>query len=373
MWMGRSVQIYSGGRGRMGFSPPMAPGVTIKQVDEPDGTLRIRAVIAMLPVAVVTGTVTDSNGVPMVNAHVQFVAVGEQAGARRGRQTAQQMVTATTNDLGEYRTARLEPGSYFLRAGQGMPGAVPDRTLRMTYYPRVLDMAQAKAVAVTAGQVVRADVQILRLTGVKISGRVDVPVDPSATGARRKITQLMLISRDEPMPGAVPVHGVARNDSYEVPEVLPGRYTLLAAVMDQSLATVGLGKPLYGLAREVEVGDKDLPGVDLELRPLPELRGTVTFDEGCPAQPMRINLSGRHMFGRIAEVVSGADGSFVIPDAGPGRYTVSAWAAGNSSYGARVSGVALGDKAVSAEGFLYPSAGNEALNLRVGCGSSGRW
>src|SRR5262249_43831382 len=92
----------------------------------------------------IAGRIVDAHGEPAEGVQIQ---VFRAAASGRGR--PQQRGGAGTNDLGEFRVARLEPGSYLLRA-QGrntMAGDDPsDVQVAPTYFPGVAAMDQAQPI-----------------------------------------------------------------------------------------------------------------------------------------------------------------------------------------------------------------------------------
>src|SRR5205085_11891127 len=84
-------------------------GVIIATSLESDGTLRAAVRIPMTPCAVLAGRVTDPGGVPLSGLAVEVQLLQAAAKPRIVTQLR-------TNDLGEFRTSRLSPGDYYLRA-----------------------------------------------------------------------------------------------------------------------------------------------------------------------------------------------------------------------------------------------------------------
>jgi hypothetical protein len=105
--------------------------------------------------SVITGRVTDEFGDPMTDVQVQAMRYqfvnGERQLVNSGR-------IAQTDDLGQYRIFGLMPGEYVVRASLRQNIAGPGSTepdpmgYPGTYYPGVVDVAQAQTVTVTLGQ-----------------------------------------------------------------------------------------------------------------------------------------------------------------------------------------------------------------------------
>ena len=120
---------------------------------------------------VIAGRVVDAHGEPAEFVQVQVLRL---SGSSRSR--PQQRGGASTNDLGELRIPRVEPGSYLLRA-QGRNTMAPDDPSETqsvpTYYPGVLAIDQAQPIKVERGQTTTG-IEMMLLDGVStvVSGTV---------------------------------------------------------------------------------------------------------------------------------------------------------------------------------------------------------
>ncbi|MEK6300878.1 MAG: carboxypeptidase regulatory-like domain-containing protein [Acidobacteriota bacterium] len=98
---------------------------------------------------VITGKVTDSEGRPVLAAHIRLEVSGKLV------DSASDMRMFFTDDRGIYRIFGLRPGQYFVKAGTEFDDhyhPIPRRIGKdWTYYPGVTDGAKAKYVKVTAG------------------------------------------------------------------------------------------------------------------------------------------------------------------------------------------------------------------------------
>lgn len=140
---------------------------------------------------VITGRIVDANGDPLELILVRAFKV--PAGSRSGARPVAGNSTST-NDLGEFRLARLETGSYLLMAtpqrmtpseepatdGKPLPQPVP------TYYPDVVAIDQAQMIPLQRGQTVTgiditmADALMAVITGTVIDPNGQ-PVSGNAT------------------------------------------------------------------------------------------------------------------------------------------------------------------------------------------------
>jgi hypothetical protein len=333
-------------------------GVKVSRSEAADGVRQVRVRFALEPAPVLTGRVTDGNGTPLAGCYVQV-------GSAKG-QSAQ----LRTDDRGEYRTARLEPGTYTIAASQCRPMSMWDGAFRPTYYPKGLRAESARPVELAAGVTTRADVQIALVEGVTVSGRLSGALAQTPVSFAR----LMLLS--------VPMNGEngaswynTAGGTFELPNVLPGTYYLFGYTKPLAVGGSGLdtSKPVLAGVREVRVGEQGLTGADLELQPVADLPGQLRFAEGCEPSPLRLRLMPRYLFEQVPlEVAVDASGTFALSGDIVG---VTGLAVEPVSAGARpvLSAVHLGERALGArEPLVLPAAGGQTLKLTVGCREPGR-
>jgi hypothetical protein len=228
-----------------------------------------------------------------------------------------------------------------------------------------LDLASAKAIQLQAGQQVRADVQLISQPGIHVSGRVIVPPhDPPVAGAQI-FTNVHLVPLRGPLAKSAGNSSVTAG-RFEMADLLPGTYTLMAEA--EQMSTDGSGgnrKSLFGMQREVVIGERDIGDLDVELQPLTDVTGKVTFDEGCAAGPVPVHLSGGGMMGtQQYSAVSGADGTFAFGTFHPSPLFLSVGAPGTST-------VFFGDRDITRTGFDYPAPTPQPLRIVVHCGTGG--
>jgi hypothetical protein len=151
-------------------------------------------VFALVPYAVIDGTVIDNEGDAVTKALVEAFRVIGHGETRRAIRAA----SAITDDLGHYRMATLAAGSYALSAS-GRPwhlsqlsnsGAPSSTQLAypITFYPASEDPGAAELLSLKAGGEVRADV-VVRLGPV---ARVTVNFDGTLRAARQSERMLVL-------------------------------------------------------------------------------------------------------------------------------------------------------------------------------------
>lgn len=276
------------------------------------------------------------------------------------------------DDRGEFRIARLEAGKYYLRVS-GMAGDPWAPSYRATYYGGTLDANAAKPISIEPGQDARADIEVVSVQGVRVSGRAHFSGGEAPVPNARALTNAMLTKLDadgRQSWDAMSGNASAAADEFEIRSVLPGKYRLvvmryLIADLDRytgnpTLVSVG--------SRLVEVGATDVVGLDLDLEPPGEIPGTVEFVEGCRRVPMQIRVFGSAggLGMPTPMLVDAPDGKFVLKGVAPGtaHLDVSAATAGDAVYS---QGIKIGERAVEGWGFETPVPSGERLTIQVGC------
>lgn len=184
----------------------------------------------------ITGRILDAYGDPLENVTVHVFAApqtgGRSTSPRGGLRSSQ-----STNDIGEYRVGRLDPGQYYVmvtpesRRGnlnQEDAGSVPGRT----WYPGVASFDQAQTVTIERGaSVAGVDLQLLETTLTRVSGMVMTAkggaaksghVSVRTTGASRTMPQGFGPGGNE-MPGT----GIDQYGNFDL-MLQPGEYILEA-------------------------------------------------------------------------------------------------------------------------------------------------
>ena len=280
-----------------GFRTVAPNGMQSKQ-RRADG--RTEVLVEMIPVGVLAGRVTDPAGAPLADCDVSFLMVTGD-----GKPPQYSVGRATTNDLGEFRTGRLEPGKYVAMAGPcTRSSGAWDRSMRATYYPNAMEPGQAKVLQVVSGKTVRAEWQIVRKSLARVSGRV-IP-----RAGDRLFSMIQLLPSGPLKLGSMSGNSFTQQEAFELTDVEPGRYLLAVQNVSSGLAQ----EPTSG-ALEVEVGERDLEGLKVELQAPRDLRGQVVFTKGCKPVPLRVRGARTAAHGQAGS--GGGDGS--------GRAVRGAW------------------------------------------------
>jgi hypothetical protein len=270
---------------------------------------------------------------------------------------------------GEYRAGRLEPGTYLVLANKanGIARWTWQSNYRITYYPAALDQASAQPLNIEAGQQVRADIRILKQSGVSVSGQLlGLPASKSLyTRMALKPVNSNAVNPDSPFTSA--------EKDFAFTDVLPGRYTLYAQTEDAMSDPVNPNrKPLFGLVKDVEIGSQDLAGFDLTLQPMKTLTGQVEVAGNC-ALPAYVQLQGSTPlgFGQVEGPIA-SDGTFELTKVPAGRYNKVMVSRTENPLGPMsVVSAIKGSRDVVKEGLESPWQEDQILKIRVACSDQG--
>jgi protocatechuate 3,4-dioxygenase beta subunit len=244
----------------------------------------------LTPGAVIAGTIRDSDGEPLENAHVTLAHFTYAYGGPR----VEAYDSTDTNDRGEYRFRGLAAGKYYVGVEPKSHGwdqvdhsanAGPTEIGVPTLYPGVTDMALAAPIEVPAGKSVTGmDLTLIRSRVFRVSGRV---INAPAAG---RLTVALTDSKNAGMrDSSLRTSTKNPGGDFELRDVPPGSYDV--TVGEQSLR----GKT------SIIVGASDLEGVRVVLAPGAEVKFRIT-KEGSDKPVLTglnpfLTVNGRNGFG----------------------------------------------------------------------------
>jgi hypothetical protein len=284
--------------------------------------------LPLVPYAVITGRVLDSNGVPRERVTVEAIKAG-------------QVSWTETDDRGQFRIGELHSGRYLIKAslsGQTwMPPEIrTDGTAEInygpTYYPSSRTAKSAMAVAARAGAEA-SGIEIKLIPGpiLHVSGTV-APVG--------KKGRLSVVLGDQ-LNG--PEYTVGPDLKFTIPRLPPGQYQIFAWYLD------GPGAEMRSAPEAINLANASIDGIHLVPSVPFELAVQIEIDESSGAKKteketkfeLRLVPQGSLPLSGPDFEVNG-DGSLKITNIFPSRYRVLL--DGNRSHDFYVKSVWLGEK-----------------------------
>ena len=332
----------------------------------------------------IVGRILDENHEPVTGIQVQALTYSYQNGAR----TLITERNVQTNDLGEYRLYWLTPGEHYVsaipnsrrgglvqgggpqRGGRGGRGAIEEEreeTYAATFFPGSIEPEQATAVRITAASEVRGIDFVLRpIPTVSINGRVlgmTLPPAPAQPAQNAQAQQRggggrgggggqrgnpggrieVLLTRISSSAAAGNRGGgrgggggggggrgafgadmrfasnVGADGAFELDNVIPGSYNLTAIQQIQNQT--------YSTRMRLEVGNSDITGLNLTVRPGVEISGQFFVDGNLPPNfqmdRLRVNLQAQEDVPLNANAQVDASGKFVFPNVAAMTYRIN--------------------------------------------------
>jgi protocatechuate 3,4-dioxygenase beta subunit len=279
--------------------------------------------VKLLPYGVLAGKVVDVDGEGVPGVAVSALRMQYE----NGRKQLTEVSIGTTNDLGEYRLYKMDPGRYYVRAarrpavaGQDRSAHPPREGYAPTYYPGTPDVQGAIPVEVAAGQTQTAAIKLARTPITSIRGRI-VNQSGAPNTSISVALKLSGVLRAQNIPASV-----APDGQFEFRAVPSGHYYVQAQVGAQGPLTHG-----PQVQREVEARGEPIEGVVLTLIPLFDIAGSVRVEEGeipdLRAALLYLSPPVMSDFLEAASLLSTArvsgDGSFTLKGLSPNTYVLT--------------------------------------------------
>jgi protocatechuate 3,4-dioxygenase beta subunit len=319
-------------------------------------------VFRMMPSAVIAGRILDEDGEPLPSVSVSALREIYD----RGKRSLVSGANAVTNDLGEYRLFGLAPGRYFVsaryRTWERGGGESEDQSQASAqgyakmFYPGTPDRTKATAIAVKAGEEIPSVEILMRQVSVyHVRGHVYNQIT-HRPGTDSFVLLLPKSGQREDI-GDTFKMVQKRDGSFDIPEILPGSYSLAAFWSDE-------GKH-YISRIPLEVGNADVDGVAVTIAQGSTVGGRVIWD-GQPAlekDELRIAVrptddSPIYFPGSRVK----PDGSFAIPDVGDGAYNAIPEGESKDCY---VKNVEYAGRASLEEGFSVARGSAALLEITI--------
>jgi hypothetical protein len=287
-----------------------------------DGQSMIAADMALLRGSVIAGRVNDEFGEPV--AHVMVQALRYFYGPD-GQRRLSSNLSASTDDLGQFRLFGLAAGEYVISAvgqpagfSQGGPNLVDTSATYVTsYFPGTPNVNDAQTISVAAGQ--EANIQFAMSVGrmARISGAVVDSAGKPVVGA-----MTTLLTQGGGITPRLPEGVTGPDGSFSLANVASGDYVLNV----QPIIGPGADAPFAESgAVALTVGDADILNLRVTTSPGPTVTGRVVF-EGTARRDLAPNGRIRVLAQPTGVVQSaradGPDNGTVSDD---GSFTLKGW------------------------------------------------
>jgi len=251
------------------------------------------ALFRMTAAAVIAGVVNSDDGDAMVRMQVLALRrrspeeMEEEENPFLRKQKLTPVASAHTDDRGEYRIFGLKPDEYYILVTQSVEsdsGMLAGKNYWVAeqlgseyapeYYPGVMQLSQAQAVSVNAGDDVRADFSVQRIKLVEVGGQIMGLNGPA------KNAWVVLFEPDEELFASIHQTEADETGRFRLKGIPPGSYRFVAVEPHGDTAT--------GRTRQtVEVGGENIESLIISLaggtgfsgRVSVAGAGSVAFDE----------------------------------------------------------------------------------------------
>jgi hypothetical protein len=297
-----------------------------------DGEVIEDLTVPMYRGAAVTGRVLDQHGDPIEHVSIQVMRLSRMAGGRP--------ISAggtSTNDLGEFRVPRLQPGTYLLVAmprGRGSDDG--DDSLPVpTYYPGVTALDQALPVTLERGQTL-SNIDLVMVDGTT-SVITGIVVNTEGEPVRSAFVNAQTVMKDLPGGWSAGGTGTRPDGTFQL-KLTPGEYQLHV----NARATIGGGPPKpedeqYGTERLMVTGEP-IAGIKITVGNLSTVSGRFVFDgdSPLPTNPEQLRMGFSSQDGAMCRsgrsdtaagwtfTVVGVAGTCTATPGGSGRWTIKA-------------------------------------------------
>ena len=316
----------------------------------------------MRPAGVIKGKIVDEDGDAVPGASVMAISASGH--------DAESNLSATTNDLGEYRIPGLPDGKFAVLAQpQGEVIEMSDKSgakkvYAPTYYPGTLDRSQATSVEIHSGEEATANFNLSSSRTFTVKGRVFGLNTQSAPTSQRQNVRIgalgiaaITLERADGQDSQLGGGSIEADGTFQIEGVLPGSYS--ARISSDRGNRLRVSPP-------IEVRDADVEGLQLTTETAAQVRGRFRMDDGIKLDWRRLHIAielddPRESDGRMGARVQ-ADGSFSFENVQPGTYHVVVTSSSAAFRDYIVKEVNVAGKEVGDSGF---SVGSGAAFLDV--------
>ena len=268
-----------------GYVTYFSPGMVVPTYYRPGDN----ATITLIKGGVITGTVKNSNGDPLIALPVRAIRVRDAEGKAVPFQIS--LRDRLTDDRGIYRLYALPPGTYVVAAGGisrfGSTPPTPYEVDAPLYAPSSTRDA-AVEVAINNGDEITVDIQYRSEPGHTVSGTVTGATKPTGTSSYAAAISLLDRRTKAEIGGGAMSNNNFVFSIYGVPD---GEYELYASQPSPG------GETLVSSPIQVKVQGSDVSGISLAVVPLGSIDGQVILESDPKA------ACGKHRSSALLETM----------------------------------------------------------------------
>lgn len=306
--------------GQSGKAVTIAEGETVEKID-----------FSLVPGGVITGRVTDADGVPVIGVHINLT-LAERNQRLGGGYSSYNPFMFETDDRGIYRLYGIPAGRYTVSVGEA-PGSGMIRFgfgsggyYTRTFYPSVTDESKATILEVTEGSE-DANIDITLGRKAQTFGATGRVVDENGQPVPNVRVGHGVVMKEQNIMGGFGFDGVTDDKGrFQLSGMLPGRYAAFVWGETLDIQDKGYSDPVV-----FNITDGDVSGLELKVRRGSSISGVATIegttDPGVLAKLSQLSLMAgpserteRLAVPMFSNNRIAPDGSFHITGLRPGKY-----------------------------------------------------
>jgi hypothetical protein len=257
----------------------MLPGFTVPDAATSEGEMNYYRIgdsinLTLVKGGVITGTVRDANGEPVVAVAVRAARVRDTMGRAQGPRSTGFYPERMTDDRGVYRIYGLPAGTYMVSAGGSnrmmLTNAYEGDV--QTFFPSSTRDTAAEVAVRSGEETAGIDIRYRGERGHTISGKVSGFIDTKTPSPASVLLRLLPGGGYEGATFAM----MGSKPGFSFNGVSDGEYEVAAQQWG------GINQSAVSLPRRITIKGADVTGIELVLSPLASIAGRVQLDAAAP-------------------------------------------------------------------------------------------
>ena len=287
----------------------------------------------MLRGGVITGTITNSDGKPIIDELVNLIRVDPQPAAQSSNAIPSGRLVGRTDDRGIYRMYGIPPGHYKVAAGWQLTAQATltgSPAYRRVFYPGATEESKAEVIDLAEGaEISHVDINVGAVVKtVAVSGKI--LEDETGQPIPNINFGLQGFAGSRPAGGVSQAGSTNGRGEFKLENMPAGRYAIL---VPPALVPTGAPAPaFYSDMAPIDIAEEDVTGLEIRLHRTLDVSGVVviegTSNQAVLARPEKLWMRVTSM--KIGSPVSfqnsniDSDWTFVVSGLRPGELYFSA-------------------------------------------------